>query len=65
MVDTLYRSHIAAKEIGSFAVAVDPIDSKAESFHLKYRFIKLPDSGKMFLPMQTVDKLFKRLVFYH
>jgi predicted GNAT family N-acyltransferase len=58
LVDALYRSHLASKELGSFAVVVDPIDHKAEVFYAAYGFIKLPDSGKMFLSMKTVDQLF-------
>ena len=59
LLDALYRSHLASKEIGSFAVVVDPIDNKAEAFYLGYGFKKLPDSGKMFLAMKTIDQLFK------
>ncbi|MCC6702302.1 MAG: GNAT family N-acetyltransferase [Fluviicola sp.] len=58
LIDALYRSHLAAKEVGSFAVVVDPIDEKAESFYLDYGFKKLPDSGKLFLAMKTIDQLF-------
>lgn len=58
LIDALYRSHLAAKEIGSFAVIVDPIDEKAETFYESYGFIKLPDSEKMFLAMKTIDQLF-------
>ena len=58
LIDALYRSHLAAKELGSFAVVVDPIDVKAEAFYLGYGFKKLPDSGKMFLAMKTIDQLF-------
>jgi predicted GNAT family N-acyltransferase len=46
------------KHIGSMALIVDPLDEDAEAFYAKYDFIKL-DSGKMFLPMQTIGALFK------
>jgi hypothetical protein len=58
LIDALYRSHLASKDVGSFAVVVDPIDEKAEAFYSEYGFDKLPDSGKMFLPMKTIDQLF-------
>lgn len=58
LIDALKRSFEAAKNIGSFAVVVDPLDKEAEAFYEKYGFIKLPDSGKMFLAMQTVKTLF-------
>ncbi len=59
LVDALKRSYELSKTIGSFAVVVDPIDKNAERFYDKYGFIKLPDSGKMFLPMKTIRKLFE------
>ena len=59
LVDALKRSHELSKTIGSFAVVVDPIDLDAEKFYKKYGFIKLPDSGKMFLPMKTIHQLFE------
>jgi len=33
LVDALKRSHETSKEIGSFAVVVDPIDDSAEGFY--------------------------------
>jgi hypothetical protein len=47
-----------SKKAGSFAVVVDPLDEEAEGFYTKYGFIQLPDSGKMFLPMKTIEVLF-------
>lgn len=58
LVDALRRSFEISKSIGSFAVVVDPIDTSAEKFYDKYGFIKLPDSGKMFLAMNTIKDLF-------
>ena len=58
LVDALKRSYEASLKIGSFAVVVDPINQDAEEFYSTFGFIKLPDSGKMFLPMKTVEKLF-------
>ena len=59
LIDALKRSYELSKIIGSFAVIVDPIDKNAEHFYEKYGFIKLPDSGKMFLPMKTIGLIFK------
>ena len=58
LIDALKRSYDASMEIGSLAVIVVPIDKEAESFYSAYGFIKLPDSGKMFLPMKTIGQLF-------
>lgn len=59
LIDALRRSYEISKSIGSFAVVVDPIDKDAEQFYAKYGFIKLPDSEKMFLPMNTIKTLFE------
>lgn len=59
LIDALKRSYEISKSIGSFAVVVDPLDSNAEKFYDRYGFIKLPDSGKMFLAMNTIKKLFE------
>lgn len=59
LVDALKRCQDISKSLGFFAVIVDPIDHNAEKFYTKYGFIKLPDSGKMFLPMKTISQLFE------
>ncbi len=59
LIDALKRCYEISKSIGSFAVIVDPLDNDAESFYGKYGFTKLPDSGKMFLPMLTIKSLFE------
>ncbi len=58
LIDALKRSYQISKEIGSFGVIVDPIDNEAERFYEKYDFIKLFDSGKMFIATQTLKELF-------
>jgi len=59
LMDALKRSYDISKTIDSFAVVVDPMDQDAENFYDKYGFIKLPDSGKMFLTMKTIKQLFE------
>ena len=59
LMDALKRSYFPSLEVGSMAVIVDPIDEQAGEFYGKYDFIKLPDSGKMFLPMATIARLFQ------
>lgn len=58
LIDALSRSYGLSRMIGSFAVAVDPLDKEAEGFYSKFGFIMLPDSRKMFLPMATIEQLF-------
>lgn len=59
LIDALKRCFLLSKSIGSYAVIVDPLDTEAESFYIKYGFIMLPDSKKMFLPMKTISILFQ------
>lgn len=58
LIDALRRSFEISKSIGSFAVVVDPLDEEGEGFYTKYGFILLPDSRKMFLPINTIGRLF-------
>jgi predicted N-acetyltransferase YhbS len=58
LIDAMKRSYETSNTIGSMAVVVDPLDEGAEQFYVKYGFIKLPDSGKMFLAMGTIANLF-------
>jgi GNAT superfamily N-acetyltransferase len=58
LIDALKRSYELSKSVGSFAVIVEPLDDNAYRFYEKFGFIFLTDSGKMFLPMNTVKFLF-------
>jgi GNAT superfamily N-acetyltransferase len=58
LVDALRRCSDTSDSIGAYAVIVDPLDTEAEQFYERFGFIKLPDSGKMFLPMKTIRELF-------
>ena len=59
LIDVLKRSYEVSKVIGSMAVIVDPIDENSIKFYNRFGFITLPDSEKMFLPMKTIEQLFK------
>ncbi len=59
LMNALHRSLVAAKDVASWAVFVDAIDSGAAAFYRKYGFLELPeDKFKLFLPMRTIAKLF-------
>jgi len=59
LIDALKRSFDAAStSTASMAVIVDPIDQEATDFYARFGFIALPDSRRMFIPMQTVEPLF-------
>ena len=58
LIDALKRSlKVSEKDLGSVAVIVDPLDKEAESYYKHFGFVKLPNSGKMFLDMKTIKKL--------
>ncbi len=59
LLDALKKCFDISKEIGSFAVVVDPIDIEAERFYEMYDFIKLPDSEKMFIAIKTLKQIFE------
>lgn len=59
LFDALKRCYDTSYLIGAYSVVVDPLDDGAERFYGKYGFIKLPGSGKMFLPMKTIKELFE------
>lgn len=61
LIDALLRAYETSKSVASFAIIVDPINDVAEAFYNHYGFIKLPDSGKMFLPMKTIEALFNKI----
>ncbi|WP_370087800.1 GNAT family N-acetyltransferase [Ekhidna sp.] len=58
LLDALKRSYDTTSTVASMAVVVDPIDQAAVEFYGKYGFVHLPSSGKMFITMKTVSKLF-------
>jgi predicted GNAT family N-acyltransferase len=59
LMDALHRVYeVSRTAVAAFAIIVDPIDENAEAFYAKYGFIKLPGTGKMFLPMKTIAGLF-------
>ncbi|HAQ19532.1 MAG TPA: GNAT family N-acetyltransferase [Prolixibacteraceae bacterium] len=58
LIDALKKSFDLSRTIGSFAVAVDPINEQKVGFYLKYGFVSLPDSHKLFLPMKTIGQIF-------
>ena len=58
LLDALFRAFTISEEsIGAMAVVIDPINEYAVKFYEKFGFIKLPDSEKMFLPMNTIKQI--------
>jgi predicted GNAT family N-acyltransferase len=58
LLDALFRAFTLSEEsIGAMAVVVDPINDYAVKFYQEYGFEQLPDSEKMFLPMNTIKQI--------
>jgi predicted GNAT family N-acyltransferase len=61
LMNALEKSLSAAREVASWAVFVEAVDSDAARFYRKYGFIELVgDELKLFLPMKTIAKAFAR-----
>lgn len=58
LLDAMKRSYDITASIASMALVVDPVNDEAVTFYRKYGFMLL-ESGKMFLPMQTIAQLFE------
>jgi len=58
LLDALFRAFTLSEEsIGAMAVVVDPIIDFTKSFYEKYGFEQLPDSEKVFHPMNTIKQI--------
>jgi GNAT superfamily N-acetyltransferase len=57
LASALIRAYENAAVVGSSMAAVDAIDEPAAQFYRKHGFIRLPDSMRLVLPMQTIAKL--------
>ena len=59
LMNALDKSLAASKDVASWAVFVEAIDSAAAKFYRKYGFMELPeDKLRLLLPMKTIAKLF-------
>ena len=60
LLDALKRAYdLTQSSIGSMAVVVDPYNAKSKKFYDQYDFIEIPDRDRMFLPMKTIEKIFR------
>ena len=59
LIDALWRAYtLSVESLGALAVVVDPMHDRAAHFYRSFGFMDLPDSGRMFLPMAVIKKLF-------
>lgn len=58
LLDALIRAYeLSENSLGAMAVVVDPINILAQDFYRSFGFVLLPDSQKMFLPMNVIKQL--------
>jgi GNAT superfamily N-acetyltransferase len=58
LIRALRKAHETADVVGSSMVVVDALDENAARFYAAHGFIRLPESMRLVLPMQTIAKLF-------
>lgn len=54
--DAMERCLALSDQLGTIALVVDPLDENAVKFYQHFEFILIPDTGKMFMAMQTIRK---------
>ena len=59
LMNAFLRILKASEDIGTIAIIVDPKDEMAKRFYMKYGFLPLIDSERLFLPMETIKEAFK------
>lgn len=57
LYDSLKRCYNLSKQLGAVAVYLDPIDESVVKYYESFGFVRLPDSGKLIMPMKTIEEL--------
>jgi GNAT superfamily N-acetyltransferase len=57
LATALRKAYENADVVGSSMVVVDAIDEKAAKFYQAHGFLRLPESMRLILPMQTIARL--------
>jgi ribosomal protein S18 acetylase RimI-like enzyme len=61
LMDALYKSFVASKQVASFAVVVDAIDESAVRFYQRFDFRFFPDQPfKLFRTMKNIAQTFEQ-----
>lgn len=59
LMDALYRSLQASRQVAALAVIVDAKDERAVAFYRRYEFIPFADQPtRLFLPLSVIEQLF-------
>ena len=57
LADAVQRAYASASSVGSSMLVVDAISEQAAAFYEANGFVRLPDSLRLVLPMQTIEKM--------
>jgi GNAT superfamily N-acetyltransferase len=57
LADAVQRAYASASSVGSSMLLVDAISEQAAAFYEANGFVRLPDSVRLVLPMQAIEKL--------
>jgi len=57
LADAIHRVYASASTIGACMMVVDALNQRAASFYASHGFVRLPDSLRLILPMETIQRL--------
>jgi GNAT superfamily N-acetyltransferase len=57
LAEALRKAYENADIVGSSMIVVDAVDERAARFYAAHGFIRLPESMRLILPMQTISRL--------
>jgi len=57
LAQALQKAYESASTVGSSMVVVDALDESACGFYAAHRFVRLPDSRRLVLPIGSIEKL--------
>lgn len=60
LADAVRRAYASAATVGSSMLVVDALTERAAAFYEGNGFVRLPDSLRLVLPMQTIQRLVER-----
>jgi GNAT superfamily N-acetyltransferase len=58
LADAVHRAYASADSVGSSMLVVDALGEPAARFYEAHGFLRLPESLRLVLPMQTIGKLY-------
>jgi GNAT superfamily N-acetyltransferase len=59
LADAVRRTYASASTVGSSMLVVDAMGERAVAFYEGHGFVRLPDSMRLVLPVQTIEKMLR------